>query len=1417
MKRGGTIGSAAGVLLMAAFFLRGGTPSPSGSPVQSPAVVQAERPPAAPEKGGGKVRKLSVEGGPWKASRDHFAGRKSICETPADQTTGARSSYSGEDKLYLEDDGALTEIRRPRFDLWAVPRCESVQAMVAIVPDPVHTHLALAFDRTIEALQLAAESGNYVVDRYWLPWGDEGSHAWSDYESFKQERRDLRNKEEQPGLLLFRWNGNPKQATANILYVFLVADTSTFGMNGFQFKHAVDYVRQVCDDNRGCRGADSRPRIHVLGPTFSGSLASLTALTARSPSEFKVFSGTISSACAIQNQKLAIAPEGLCPPEEKAKLTEGTLFSVCSARGSELTLAPEGACDPDDKAGHLPEGIPANVCATQNQELVAAVGGSCPQDDSAPKLANGAAFIVCSMEDREMTLAPVCPAEKKTPQLARGITFKSFVAPSETSISRFIEYLKTAKEISCTPGHPEVAILSEAATTFGAAQRPSGRYMGKLQTSAIASVQSEDVGLDACYAGFSYPREISSLRNAYHASAGDVTGSKNGDASRPYLSFNLSDQQSNSSDEPPDFSKQQSPLSKEAVLMKVVSELRNNRYKLIGVVGTNGLDVLFLSNFLRTAYPDARVFLISSDLLFERELDNASFVGTLSVSTYPLVTRNLDWTTRTWPKVTRSLDRLPFSDQFEEGQYNAIVGLLQEMMPYPRRLEGYEMRAPFHATSEDLPQWLTVVGTDGYWPVRLLTSGEREHRGAGESAQGQARDPMLSEIDFSLGWQSLVVVLCVVAFLHSMVLLLTTPASPRFRDFSLVAPMPGQRLFLIHAGAVTLALALAMMARPAWQFDSADSRHIGWIATAAEACLFFLLFTCLLLEVSYVFQWLKSWNYRRLLPRLRMAGWLIAHLALWAFAWYMWRTWSALFTIDPGGSLYGFFFAFRSVHMATGVSPATPMVPLLTAGYLWSIFEVWRIRFNDEFRPRLNRRRSSAAALPPAPRLLAGAGHEREVAGSIRSYLLATRYTAGFLMVFALWLTFFNPFQPFQLFEARQFRIIYVICFSVVVLMLLSSGFRFAQIWSPMRKMLADMERSPIRFTFRRIKDSEWSPIWRQGGEELVWINLARTIETLRKLAASSVEGDLSLGAPVAAKIGEVTKTAAEVRDLSGSLQRRNLWREMFRAEVVRIGWWWVARRAARAEKRSGSESKAGKAAARLNRRALMRAESAKKTVSEIDDERHEIESRYRDLERKFAAVQSGLADLFNDALPLLEERWTKLNCMPEEESRPAQDSKDAKKASDVVHAEAENQPPRTPALRQVGLMEEFVARRYEAFIRSVLGHMKHLLVFQAISFTLVLISLNLYAFEPHRSVIWSLTVIFFVLGLLTVMSLMQIHRDPILSRMSGTQPNDLGVDFYIRIVSFGAAPLITLLATHFPSIGRYVTSFLQPGLDALK
>jgi hypothetical protein len=64
---------------------------------------------------------------------------------------------------------------------------------------------------------------------------------------------------------------------------------------------------------------------------------------------------------------------------------------------------------------------------------------------------------------------------------------------------------------------------------------------------------------------------------------------------------------------------------------------------------------------------------------------------------------------------------------------------------------------------------------------------------------------------------------------------------------------------------------------------------------------------------------------------------------------------------------------------------------------------------------------------------------------------------------------------------------------------------------------------------------------------------------------------------------------------------------------------------------------------------------------------------------------------------------------------------------------------------------------------------------------------------------------------------LMQLHRDPIMSRITNTAGNSLDMHFYLRIIAFGAVPLLTLLATNFPSIGRYLVSFVGPSLEALK
>jgi hypothetical protein len=60
------------------------------------------------------------------------------------------------------------------------------------------------------------------------------------------------------------------------------------------------------------------------------------------------------------------------------------------------------------------------------------------------------------------------------------------------------------------------------------------------------------------------------------------------------------------------------------------------------------------------------------------------------------------------------------------------------------------------------------------------------------------------------------------------------------------------------------------------------------------------------------------------------------------------------------------------------------------------------------------------------------------------------------------------------------------------------------------------------------------------------------------------------------------------------------------------------------------------------------------------------------------------------------------------------------------------------------------------------------------------------------------------------------MSRDAILSRIANTDPGKISADFYFRIASFGALPVLTLLSSQFPSIGRFLFSWIQPGIEAL-
>ena len=108
-------------------------------------------------------------------------------------------------------------------------------------------------------------------------------------------------------------------------------------------------------------------------------------------------------------------------------------------------------------------------------------------------------------------------------------------------------------------------------------------------------------------------------------------------------------------------------------------------------------------------------------------------------------------------------------------------------------------------------------------------------------------------------------------------------------------------------------------------------------------------------------------------------------------------------------------------------------------------------------------------------------------------------------------------------------------------------------------------------------------------------------------------------------------------------------------------------------------------------------------------------------------------------------------------------------------------------------------------------------MVFVSASFVLAIIAWNSYPFQPRQFVDWVFTGMLAVLGCGIIWVFSQMHRDPLLSRITGTDAETLGVEFYLRIITFGTVPVLPWLAYQFPDVGSTIFKFLQPGIEISK
>src|SRR5579862_6590907 len=176
-----------------------------------------------------------------------------------------------------------------------------IRIMIATIPDPRHTHLSLQFDRTLEAVQQAAQDERYTYDSAWLPWKTERIEYGS-LTDRNAEMKEAAEREVCPGLVLFRRAISagapadckdagglaPRSGDAPYqcgLFVFVVGELPTGGLNRIQWDNALHWIDGHASRNRPDR------TLRVLGPNFSGSMPSFV----RALEDTGMYAGTFTS------------------------------------------------------------------------------------------------------------------------------------------------------------------------------------------------------------------------------------------------------------------------------------------------------------------------------------------------------------------------------------------------------------------------------------------------------------------------------------------------------------------------------------------------------------------------------------------------------------------------------------------------------------------------------------------------------------------------------------------------------------------------------------------------------------------------------------------------------------------------------------------------------------------------------------------------------------------------------------------------------------------------------------------------------------------------------------------------------------------------------------------------------------------
>jgi hypothetical protein len=600
-----------------------------------------------------------------------------------------------------------------------------LQFLIATVPDPIDSRFGYRFDGVIDDIQMAIETLEWNLDRYWLPWWPSGTqpgrrdnlkpiggpdhHTEKDFEvklPFLGDvtlsgRYDLSNKsdkvdrpgtksslhEHEPGVLIFRKSRDTKkgdtQTTQQMLIVFLVGERPTSGVHKAALGKAINII-DLFERTRTDPEFVSLKKVHfdIAGPYFTGSERSVSLV--------------------IKNWT----------DRRSRALGKSLVRESASALSSCRTLN-------GSPAVRLAQSLPS-------WSQIEWPGGRFGR----PRLLLWDFKIRSGFSNRIHTdKFRRDSGDDKTTSAVR-VEFDGTLHCFNQVLYGLFGYLK-----KLNGGHPlgKVALLTESDTEFGRIQ---------IDPKLI----KEYVG-DTKITQMKFPFHISQVAIAYdqHRQTDDrkvpppVLARSGSKLRIPF------DETGSPRDIVPSLSPAMTAAADEFDTAKILETISLEDYRYVGIVATDTRDVIFLAGLIREYCPDVQLFSPTGDLLLGHPTYAPQLRGMIVASTYPMFSMAQRWD----PPHRGDTQRHLFIHEADQGYYNATVSLLgqridKEEKPkngnsHKRRshyfdylydygrpfdeMDNFAGKAPDHEAGSDRPPiWFGVIGQRGIWPVTYETA-----------------------------------------------------------------------------------------------------------------------------------------------------------------------------------------------------------------------------------------------------------------------------------------------------------------------------------------------------------------------------------------------------------------------------------------------------------------------------------------------------------------------------------------------------------------------------------------------------------------------------------------------------------------------------------------------------------------------